>query len=66
MFGQIDGGEMAYSICERPECDTGQIRENDQSQMAERLERCTKHQGRYFEKAGGEKIDIETDVSDSE
>ncbi len=32
----------------------------------ERLERCVEHWSPYFEKAGSEKIDIETDVSDSE
>ncbi len=31
----------------------------------ESLERCIEHRGRYFVKAGSEKIDIETDVSDS-
>ncbi len=32
----------------------------------ERLEQCIEQRDRYFEKAGSEKIDVETDVSDYE
>ncbi len=44
----------------------GRIRENDPSQMGGEAEWCIEHAGHYFEKDGSEKIDIETDITDSE
>ncbi len=58
MFKQIDSVKMAYNICERPERGTCMHEANWSASNGRRT--C------YFEKAGTEKIDIETDVRASE
>ncbi len=63
MFGQINSVEMACNIRERLErgictCEASQMA--GEARAIHRASRC------YFEKADSEKIDIETDVSDSE
>ncbi len=60
MSGQIDGAEMACNI------PAAKFEKTIKVKWQERVERGIEDRGRFFEKAGSEKIDIETDVSDSE
>ncbi len=67
MFGQIDGVEIACNIGERPEHGTCVHEANWLASFTDyRSEHQSSIEAVYFEKAGSEKIDIETDVRDSE